>query len=114
MTTKRIKLDYGTDFEEVEEEDLTSVQALKLWTTYTNRYVLRTLTHLWQGKNHMCIKISRKQARELLTTESPTKYKNCETSSRWRIRITRSYISISASEFQDFSKTSENNWGSLE
>ena len=118
MTTKRIKLDYGTaerrEFEEIEEEDLTSREALRLWTKYSNKYALPTWTHLHQGQNSIMVSLSRKDAKALLLSEDPTQYRNCETSSRWYVRVTSSYISIRATDFQDFSKTKENNWGSLE
>lgn len=114
MTSKRIK--YEGD--EIEHEDLTASECLKQWVTYSNKYNCKTSVIVEVGQTMMYIAFSKNQVKELLTKCSPTKFKNCETSTRYRLTIMGGYgatrLSIMGISFQDFEKTKENNWGAIE
>jgi len=114
MTTKRINIRWDEAFEEIEREGLSSTQALKLWTKYSNKYSLPTRTSINIGQNYICIKLSRKDVRKLLLNEQPTNYKNCQIATHWSIIVSSYSITLRGNDFQDHSKTKENNWGSLE
>ena len=114
MTTKRINIRWDSDFEDIEHEGLTSTETLKLWTKYSNKYSLTTRTSINIGQNYLCIKLSRKDVRKLLLNEHPTNYKNVQIATHWSLRVSSYSITLQGNDFQDHSKTKENNWGSLE
>jgi len=112
MTTKRINY----DGEEVEHKDLTGQECLKQWVKYSNKYNCKTTVIVEVGEVVMCIDFSKQEVKELLTRDKPMKYRNCETSTHFRLAISGSKwnkgrLSIIGSTFQDFEKTKENNWG---
>jgi GMP synthase PP-ATPase subunit len=112
MTTKRINY----DGEEVEHKDLTGEECLKQWVKYSNKYNCKTTVIVYVGEVLMCLDFSKNQVKELLAKGTPMKYRNCETSTRFRLAISgfkwsNARLSIIGSTFQDFEKTKENNWG---
>ena len=112
MTTKRINY----DGEEVEHEDLTGKECLKQWLKYSNKYNCKTNVIVCVGEVIMSVSFSKNKLLELLKDKlDATRFKNCETSTRFRLSIMSLYgrtarISIIGSTFQDFEKTKENNW----
>jgi hypothetical protein len=109
MTKKLINF---TMDEDLEFEGLTGKEALKTYTRLNNKYKCKTMIQAYAGNTLIHCQIKPSVMKEkFLWWGDVTKFRNCLTSTRWRITVGRYSITVSGTSHQDFEKTKANNWG---